>query len=62
MQSVQVDKVPVFGFAASPDAAVGPNIRAQPVIAVTRAAGFASSGHTHTLLMSTVSQSVLHTS
>ena len=30
---------------------VGPNIRAQPVVSITRSLGFASSGHPHTLLM-----------
>lgn len=47
-------KTQLFGRVYEPkdDVIVGPNVRAQPVISVTRTLGFDSSGHSHTLLMS----------
>ena len=38
-------------YIAKEDSIVGPNVRAQPVVSVTRSLGYDSSGHSHTLLM-----------
>ena len=55
-----LDKLPgpneTYEFVQRPDASVGPNLRAQPVVSVTRAAGYACSGYPHTLLMRETSQ------
>ena len=43
-----------FGSSAyrpNDDVIIGPNVRAQPVVSVTRSLGYDSSGYPHTLLM-----------
>lgn len=53
-------RLPPFGnsqqYSPRADVNFGPNVRAQPVVSVTRAAAFAGSGYPHTLLMREVSK------